>query len=181
MHWRIKGKGGGDIGTCVSSRSNFFHFRAVFDKNLAKQECIPVGCLPPTAVAVPRVSTRHPPEEAPPRGSTPSGGSTPPQEEAPPSGGSTPPGESTPPGGSTPREEAPTRRKRPPRRMPPLWTKWQTDVKILPCPKLRLQVVIIGCWPNSGIGAPRLGNPGSATGMWKDCRDLILVSFVVAT
>ena len=28
-------------------------------------------------------------------------------------------------------------------RMPPLWTEWQTGVKILPCPKLRLGAVII--------------------------------------
>ena len=27
-------------------------------------------------------------------------------------------------------------------RTPPLWTEWQTGVKILPCPKLRLRAVI---------------------------------------
>ena len=27
-------------------QSNFFHFHAVFSKNCAKQECIPVGCVP---------------------------------------------------------------------------------------------------------------------------------------
>ena len=51
-----------------------------------KQECIPIGCVPPVAVAVP-------------------GGSPP---------GTPPPGRAHPPGGSTPREEAPSRRKHPP-------------------------------------------------------------------
>ena len=31
-------------------RSNFFHFHAVFGKNLAKQECIPVGCVTTAAL-----------------------------------------------------------------------------------------------------------------------------------
>ena len=31
--------------------SNFSHFHAVFGNNLAKQECIPVGCIPSAAVA----------------------------------------------------------------------------------------------------------------------------------
>ena len=30
-------------------------------------------------------------------------------------------------------------------RYSPLWTEWQTGAKILPCPKLRLRAVIIGC------------------------------------
>ena len=38
------------------SRSNFFHFHAVFGKNLAKQECIAVGCIPPTCCPYPVVS-----------------------------------------------------------------------------------------------------------------------------
>ena len=29
------------------SRSNFFHFHAVFGKKIAKQDSIPVGCVPP--------------------------------------------------------------------------------------------------------------------------------------
>ena len=40
MHWRIKGDGA--PGMCPSSRSNFFHFSAVFDKNLVKI----IGCWP---------------------------------------------------------------------------------------------------------------------------------------
>ena len=42
--WRLR--------RALPSRSNFFHFHALFSKNLVKQECIPVGCLPPAAVAV---------------------------------------------------------------------------------------------------------------------------------
>ena len=86
--------------------------------NFNKQECISVGCVPPEAVAIRGVSTRHPlpprREEAPPgRKHPPPGGSTP-------SGGSTPPGESTPPrrkhppGGSTHPKEAPTQEDAPP-------------------------------------------------------------------
>ena len=32
------------------SHSNFFHFHAVFNKNCDKQECIPVGCVPPASM-----------------------------------------------------------------------------------------------------------------------------------
>ena len=52
-HWRIQG---GAPGTRAPTWSNFFHFHAVFSKN-------PVGCVPPTAVAVRGVSTRHLPQE----------------------------------------------------------------------------------------------------------------------
>ena len=34
-------------GLAIPSQSNFFQFHVVFGKNLAKQECIPVGCVPP--------------------------------------------------------------------------------------------------------------------------------------
>ena len=44
IHWRSKGV----PGMCTPSWFNFFHFHAVFGKNLAKQECIPVGCVPAT-------------------------------------------------------------------------------------------------------------------------------------
>ena len=40
-----QGGGGGAPGTSAPSRSNFFHFDAVLGKYLAKQECIPVGCV----------------------------------------------------------------------------------------------------------------------------------------
>ena len=39
-HYRTQMFGGG-------GRSNFVHCHAVFGKNLVKQECIPVGCVPP--------------------------------------------------------------------------------------------------------------------------------------
>ena len=42
--WRIYG---GRWGRTPTSRSNFFHFHAVFSKNVAKQECIPVACVLP--------------------------------------------------------------------------------------------------------------------------------------
>ena len=44
-----------------------FHFYAVFGKNYAKQECIPVGCVPPAAVAVPG-GHHQPPQGADPPG-----------------------------------------------------------------------------------------------------------------
>ena len=31
-----------------TNKSNFLHFHAVFNKSYAKQECIPVGCVPAT-------------------------------------------------------------------------------------------------------------------------------------
>ena len=40
-------------------------------RRMLKQECIPVGCLPPAAVAVGGVSTRHPPGPDPPRAGIP--------------------------------------------------------------------------------------------------------------
>ena len=45
-HWRNGGGGGGAM-RWLPSRSDFFHFHAVFGKTLAKQECIPVACVPP--------------------------------------------------------------------------------------------------------------------------------------
>ena len=70
--WRIKG--GGAPGTSAPSRSNFFHFDAVLGKYLAKQECIPVGCVPP---ALPP-GTRHPLGPGTPRNQTPLVPGTPP-------------------------------------------------------------------------------------------------------
>ena len=47
-----------------------------------------------------------------------------------------------PPWEQTPREQAPPESNPPPDQAPPsLWTEWQTGVKILPCPKLRLRAV----------------------------------------
>ena len=69
-----------------------------------KQECIPVGCVPPTAVAVLGGSPPGTPqEEAPPREEAP-----PPRRKQP-----LPPGGSTPQGRSTPRESTPPGRKHP--------------------------------------------------------------------
>ena len=39
------------------SRSDFVHFHAVFSKKIAKQECIPVGCVPPTCCPYLRART----------------------------------------------------------------------------------------------------------------------------
>ena len=78
------------------------------EKN-SKWECIPVGCVPPAAVAVPGASTRHPPWSRPP-----------------------PPWEQTPP------EQTPSTRSRQPPRADTSreQNSWQTPLKILPCPKL---------------------------------------------
>ena len=61
-----------------------------------------------------------------------------------------PPGADTPPKEDPPRadtplgEDTPSWEQTPPRsRSPLLWTEWQTGVKILPCPKLRLRAVKI--------------------------------------
>ena len=80
---------------------------SVIPKQLNKQECIPVGCLPPAAVTsggwAGGVSTRHPPGIRHPPGTRhPPHGSRPPPEQAP------------------PLEQAP----------PTLWTESQTPVKI---------------------------------------------------
>ena len=89
-----------------------------------KQECIPVGYIPPTAVAVGR--------GAPP--GTPQGADPP--DQAPP-----PPG-ADPPGPGTPRPGTPCCKVCWDSTHPPLWTEWQTGVKILACPKLRFRAVI---------------------------------------
>ena len=43
FYWRIQGGAGHAHPT---SGSKFFHFHAVFGKNITKQECLPVGCVP---------------------------------------------------------------------------------------------------------------------------------------
>ena len=83
-----------------------------------QHECIPVGCVPPAAVAVggrglyqgPLLRSRHPPDQTP-------------MSQAPP-----PPGSRHPP------------RPDPPEQAPPLVDR-HTPVNILPCPKLRLRAV----------------------------------------
>ena len=47
-HWRMQERGTRDA---PPPQSNFFHFHAVFGKNLAKQEWIPLGCVLSAAVA----------------------------------------------------------------------------------------------------------------------------------
>ena len=100
-----------------------FIFMQFWGKSLVKQECIPVGCVLPAAVAVgglhqapPSLGTRHP-----------LGPGTPPPETR-----HTSPWDQAPPGTRHPPDQAP-----PPvdRHMP---------VNISPCPKLRLRAVIIG-------------------------------------
>ena len=79
------------------------------------------------------VSTRHPP------GTRPPCNQTAPPEQAPqdqePLGPGTPPRIRHPPGTRPPGAGPPGTRH-------PPWTEWQTGVKILPCPKLRLRAVI---------------------------------------
>ena len=73
-----------------------------------EQECIPVGCVPPAAVAVWGVSTRHPPQTRPPSQTPPPGTRHPPSPRSRKPPGPDPPWDQTP----TPRNQAP----------PPLWT-----------------------------------------------------------
>ena len=40
------------LGTRAPSRFNFLYCHSVFGKNIAKQECLTVGCVPSAAVAV---------------------------------------------------------------------------------------------------------------------------------
>ena len=85
---------------------------------LFQQECIPVGCVPPTAVSVRGVPTRHPPP----------GADTSPRSRHPHPGSRCPPSSRPPTPGS---------------RHPPVNRILDTPMKILPCPKLRLRAVII--------------------------------------
>ena len=85
-----------------------------------KQECIPVGCVPPAAVAVRGVSTMQSSPLPPAR---PPHNQAVPRDRAPP--GTRPPGPGTPLGPDTPPVDR------------------HTPVNILPCPKLRLRPVII--------------------------------------
>ena len=79
---------------------------------LERQECIPVGCVPPATVAVGGVvSTRHPHGTRPPWDQTPQDQT--PQDQAPPRnrhplGASTPPGAGNPPGAGTTRGQTHT-------------------------------------------------------------------------
>ena len=84
-----------------------------------KQECIPVGCVPPAAVAVGGVSTRHHPRSR-----------HPPQDQTPQS--------RYPPGTRPPWSRYPPRTKPPKQVPPPLWTESQTPVKNITFPQLRL-------------------------------------------
>ena len=84
-------------------------------KHRVKHECIPVGCVPPAAVAVRGVSPGTPRDQTPPRTRQ------------------TPPDQAHNP---HPPEQAHS-----PEPGTPLWTEWQTGVNILPYPKLRLRAV----------------------------------------
>ena len=92
-----------------------------------KQECIPVGCVPPAAVAVRGGLNQAPPQTRHPKPGTH-------LEQA-------PPGTRPPPGPGTPPDQAPPRTRHPQTRHPPVDR--HTPVNILPCPKLRLRAVII--------------------------------------
>ena len=82
----------------------------IFGQDSTQEECIPVGCVPPTAAAVQSapgggVSTRHPPDQAPPWEQTPL--------------------DQGPLRPATPQEQAPHPRSRPARPgTPPLWTEF---------------------------------------------------------
>ena len=52
-------KGGGQYlaffpKNCMKTNNTFFYFHVFLGKNLTKQECIPVGCVPAAAVATTR-------------------------------------------------------------------------------------------------------------------------------
>ena len=97
----------------------------------SKQECIPVGCVPPAAVACPGGSPRSrplPEQALLPSRHTPLGPEPP--EQAPPQSRQTPLGPES-------LEQAP------PRTRLPLPMDRHTPVNILPCPKLRLRAVNI--------------------------------------
>ena len=100
---------------------NAFQLLIKFKK---KQECIPVGCVPSTAVAIGGVSTGHPQDQ------------TPLEQAPPPPRAGTPPGTRHPTGAGTPWS-----RHSPGSRHPPMSR--HTPVNILPCPKLRLRAVKI--------------------------------------
>ena len=127
-----------------------------------KQECIPVGCVPPVALAIPGGSSTRPPWTRPPRsrhppGPDPLGQGTPwsrhPQSKHPPPGSrhplvlpgsdprdKVPPWSQAPPPlrAGTPRTRHPRDKAFPQDQTPsyqtPLLTESQTSVKILPCP-----------------------------------------------
>ena len=119
------------------SFSIFFHFHAVFGKNLDKQECIPVGCLSPAGVAVPGggFSTRHPPGIRHPPEQTPPGTRHP-------SARTRQPPAADPPGSRHPLPGTRT----------PLLPESQTPVKILPCPNF-----VAG--GNNRLSLLRVGDP----------------------
>ena len=85
------------------------------------QECIPVGCVPPAAVAVPGGLHQAPPGSRHPPGPGPSDRHNPPREQKP------------------PRDQAPPGTRHSPEADPPdqalpLWKESQTPVETLPCP-----------------------------------------------
>ena len=103
-----------------------------WNKNKFKQECISVGCVPPTAVAIRGGLLHAPPEpdppweqapqeQAPPARDTPQSGH--PQTRHPPE--QVPPDQTPPGAGTHPREQ----------------NSWHTLLKILPCPKLCFRAV----------------------------------------
>ena len=129
-------------------------------KTYCKQECIPVGCVPPAAVAVHRgvclsaCWDTHPPWCWP--GDPPGcGPGVPPR-----CGPGDPPGQ-------TPQLPPWVWALRPPGNLQgmlgyhlqcmlgyhPLWTEWQTGAKILPCPKLHLRAVIMFYWYTTTVAS----------------------------
>ena len=121
---------------------------------LSRQECIPVGCVPPAHWPYPPEKTTHAPPPHPEACTPPAPGSmhaplhpeahTPPHPEA----CMPPPEKSTHAPQPPPEKVCMLPRKKhacPPRKSThatPPWTEWQTGAKLLPCPKLRLRAVI---------------------------------------
>ena len=128
--WRIQG-GARDLHPSLDPNS--FIYMQFLLKKFAKQEWIPIGCVPSAAVPVP--------------GGSPHTHTHTPQDQA------------SPPEPGTPWDQAHTPRTRHP---PCEQNSWHTPVKILPCPKLRLQAVTIRWHTRLGNWRP-LGNPWSAT------------------
>ena len=155
----IIGRSNGVLAMRVPFRSELFHFHAVFGENLAKQEYISVGCVPPACCPYLPACTAPKGGVPGPRGCTWSRevylvvrGGVPGLKGVPGLGSVTGPGRVyLVQGGYLPRYS------------PCEQNSWHTLLKIIPCPKLRLRAVILGFHPKLRCWRPCLGNPGSAT------------------
>ena len=124
-------------GTCTPLSPISFIFMQFFGKNLVKQECIPVGCVPPARYCTGELSLTETPQAETPQTKTPLG-RDPPDRDPP---WQRPPRQ-RPPWVETPQTETPPGQRSPRQRPPwaetpqtetPLWTEWHTGVKTLSC------------------------------------------------